>query len=143
MLTANGPSGPVPDALATGPGGTDVVVEVTGARNAKGMIRACLSRDPRFFPHCEKDKAALKASVPAAPAARLHFAAVAPGDYAITVLHDENENFRADMLFGIPREGVGFSRNPVLRMGPPSFDAARFRVEREPVVQRVVLKYFL
>ena len=141
LLTANG----APSTEARGSNEVDVRFE--GLRSTKGMIRACLTREPKFFPHCEKDPASYKQSVAARTGALLVFSDVAPGDYALTVLHDENQNFRADMMLGIPREGVGFSRNPALIMGPPKFDAVRFRVPAsnagERVAQVVRLKYFL
>ena len=83
-----------------------VDVRFEGLRSAKGMVRACLTANPKFFPHCEKDPASYKASVAAAPGAQLRFSGVKPGDYALTVLHDENENFRADMMLEIGRAHV-------------------------------------
>lgn len=118
-------------------------MSVTGLRSGKGLIRACLTRDPRFFPNCAKDPESLNASVPASPDARLRFTHVAAGDYALAILHDENGNARADMLLGIPREGVGFSENPRIRFGPPKFEAARFRVDARTISQMVTIKYFL
>jgi uncharacterized protein (DUF2141 family) len=118
-------------------------VQITGLRSSKGMVRACLTRDPRHFPHCEKDPASFKQSVAAGPDAHLRFTGVPGGDYAITVLHDENKNFKADMLLGIPREGFGFSENPVIRFGPPKFAAARFHVEAGEVTKNIVMKYLL
>lgn len=112
-------------------------------RSQKGLIRACLTREPKYFPHCEKDAGALKINVPTPAGALLHFPNVAQGDYAITVLHDENGNAKADMFFGIPKEGVGFSNNPRLIAGPPSFGVARFHVDGVTVTQVVRLKYFL
>lgn len=120
-----------------------VDVTVTGLRSTKGLVRACLTRDPRFFPDCAQDPESLNASVPAGPEARLRFAHVAAGDYALAILHDENGNARADMLLGIPREGVGFSRDPRIRFGPPKFEAARFRVDMKPISQVITMKYFL
>jgi uncharacterized protein (DUF2141 family) len=119
-------------------------VHFTGLRSTKGMVRACLTRNPKHFPQCQNDPQAVKASVAAGPNARMQFTGVPAGEYALTVLHDENSNFRADMLMGIPREGVGFSRNPVLRFGPPRFEAARFSMAGEQDRDEgVTIKYFL
>jgi uncharacterized protein (DUF2141 family) len=118
-------------------------VHFAGLRSSKGMVRACLTRDPKHFPHCEKDPDSFKQSVVAGPDAHLRFTGVPAGDYAITVLHDENQNFKADMLLGIPREGFGFSENPVIRFGPPKFASARFRVEAGEITKKIVMKYLL
>jgi uncharacterized protein (DUF2141 family) len=107
------------------------------------MILACLTREPRHFPKCEDDPAARRATIPIATGVRFSFANLAPGDYALLILHDENSNGRVDKTLGIPREGVGFSRNPRLFMGPPSFQAVRFPVAQGPVTQVIHMKYFL
>jgi uncharacterized protein (DUF2141 family) len=55
----------------------------------------------------ERFSAALKAkSAPAQPGVtEVVIPALPPGDYAVVVLHDENENKRLDRgLFGIPKE---------------------------------------
>jgi uncharacterized protein (DUF2141 family) len=119
-----------------------VLVSFTGLRSDKGMLRACLTQNPAFFPRCEKDPDALKASTPAQSGAHLRFIVAGAGDYAITALHDENANARADMWLGIPREGVGFSENPAITFGPPKFKAARFTVAGGDVTQTVRMRYF-
>jgi uncharacterized protein (DUF2141 family) len=125
---------PVPGALT---------VHFAGLRSAKGMIRACLTRSHALFLHCEQDPHALKASIPASDHARLDFADVPPGDYVLAVIHDENGNDKIDTFMGIPREGVGFSRNPAMHFGPPKYDAARFHVPSGPSETAVTFKYFL
>lgn len=112
-------------------------------RSQKGIIRACLTHDQKFFPHCEKDPTSYKLNVPASAGNLLHFRDVAPGDYAVTVLHDENGNAKLDTMLGIPREGVGFSNNPRLIASAPRFAAVRFTVGGAPVEQTITLKYFL
>ena len=49
------------------------------------------------------------------------------GEYAISIIHDKNSNGRLDTNFiGIPKEPFGFSNNPKLRLGPPSFSDVKF-----------------
>jgi uncharacterized protein (DUF2141 family) len=81
--------------------------------------------------------------VPAARAAHIRLAGLAPGTWALSVIHDENDNRRLDRFMGIPTEGFGFSRNPRLRMGPPRFDEARFPVAGGQLRQTVRLHYLL
>ncbi|MBV7267819.1 DUF2141 domain-containing protein [Winogradskyella luteola] len=57
------------------------------------------------------------------------FKDVAPGEYAIMALHDENENQRMDFREnGMPLESYGMSNN-VMSFGPPQYDDAKFKVE--------------
>ena len=107
------------------------------------MIRACLTRSKALYLKCDKDAAALKASVAAGPGAHMDFANVPPGDYVLAVVHDENGNGKVDTLLVVPREGVGFSRNPSMMFGPPKFESARFHVPAGPSRTTVKLKYFL
>lgn len=52
---------------------------------------------------------------------------VPPGEYAVAVYHDENDNGRLDRgVFGIPVEGTGASNDARGSFGPPSFASARF-----------------
>lgn len=125
--------------------GAEIEVRVEGLRSARGMVRVCLTRDPGHFPDCDKDPLSYRqsAGAGAGPETVLYLRDVAPGSYALLVLHDENGNRRVDSFLGIPREGVGFSRNPKLVMGPPSFDRVRFDVAYGPVTQTVRMRYFL
>ena len=121
----------------------DLSLVVRNLRSTKGMIRACLTRNPAFFPKCEHDPLARKVSIAAQGNGRVNFADLPPGDYALMVLHDENGNAKIDTMLGIPKEGVGFSRNPVLRFGPPKWDAVRIHVPSGPSATDVTMKYFL
>ena len=122
---------------------TEIEIRVEGLRNAQGSVRLCLTRDPAHFPACNGDPAAVRRSVPAAQAASIHLRGVEPGTYALSVVHDENDNSRLDRFMGIPREGFGFSRNPRMRMGPPRFEEARFPVAGASLRQIVRMSYLL
>lgn len=97
------------------------VVIASGLRNAKGLVRICLTRDRAHFPDCKSDPAAISRSFPAS-ASTMSLGDVPAGAYAVAVFHDENGNHKLDKSVGIPREGFGFSRNPKIRFGPPKFD---------------------
>ena len=127
-------------AAAQAPGEVDIRIE--GLRNARGTVRLCLTRNPAHFPDCNGDPAALKRSVPAAQTS-IRIGGVAPGTYALAVIHDENGNARLDRFMAIPREGFGFSRNPAIRMGPPTFEEVRFPVANSSVRQVIRMKYLL
>ena len=76
-------------------------VTIASLRSPKGMIRVCLTADPGNFPKCTDDRDAVTRSIPASTPA-LHFDALPRGDYAIAVIHDENDNARLDTFAGIP-----------------------------------------
>ena len=129
LLTANTPP-------------TTVEVSVTGLRNMKGQLLVCLTTNPKAFPDCSKDKASVRMAVKAANAGHFKVAAPADGTYAIAVVHDENANNRMDMALFLPKEGFGFSRNPAISMGAPSFKSASFVVTGD-TRQSIRMKYML
>lgn len=119
-----------------------LVMALEGLRSGKGRILVCVTRSPDHFPDCAKDPDQHHFTISAKPG-QVTLGAMAPGDYAIAVIHDENSNGKLDTFAGIPREGVGFSRNPVIRFGAPSFRSARFSIAGASVEQDIRLKYFL
>lgn len=131
----------------TGPaleaGRQDVRIDITGLRNAKGLVRVCMTPHKARFPECKGDPAAFTASVPAGEARQVTFTGVPHGHYAIALLHDENSNGKADRALLIPREGFGFSRDAKVVMGPPSFADAAFDVGDAPVRQPIRMRYLL
>ena len=102
-----------------------------------------MTRNPAFFPDCNRDPGAVRRSVAAGDAGHVRLDGVAPGTWALAVIHDEDADGRLDRFMMMPREGFGFSRNPHLRMGPPSFDEVRFVVAAAPVRQNVTIRYLL
>jgi uncharacterized protein (DUF2141 family) len=69
------------------------------------------------------------------------FENVPPGEYAISVIHDRNENDELDSNFlGMPTEGFGFSKDVMGMFGPPSFEKAKFRLEGDQA-QVVTMRY--
>jgi uncharacterized protein (DUF2141 family) len=111
---------------ATAADNASLDVTVTGLRNKKGNILVCLTANSKAFPDCSKDSKSLKRTVKANAGGTISFADVAPGTYALSLIHDENANGKLDTSLAIPSEGFGFSRNPKITFGPPSFKAAAF-----------------
>ena len=71
---------------------------------------------------------------------KLQFKDLPPGNYAVQVMHDENENGQLDTNFlGIPVEGYGFSNNPNV-MRKAHYDEARFDVGAEPASVTIRLR---
>ena len=114
---------------AAPPSPADVVVTATGLRNAKGVVRACMTSEADHFPSCASPDTSYNTVSDAGGTVTLTFRGVKPGRYAIALLHDENANGKADRAaMMIPTEGFGFSRDAKVRFGPPKFRAAAFDV---------------
>jgi uncharacterized protein (DUF2141 family) len=65
-----------------------------------------------------------------------------PGMYSFKFFHDENKNEKLDTNWlGIPKEGFGFSNNPSMNFGPPSFEKTIFELN-ESVLIKCKPKYF-
>lgn len=123
--------------------GVSINITVTSLRSNDGLVRACLTPNPKKFPSCN-GPGSMELVVPAAETVTLSFPNVAPGRYAIAVLHDENSNGKADRaLMMMPKEGFGFSRDAKVFMGPPSFKDAAFDVGQVPVRQVIKMRYML
>lgn len=120
-----------------------VDVAISGLRSAKGNVLICLTANPKHFPDCGKDPKSLKQSVAAAKAGLVKFAGIAPGTYAVAIVHDENGNNKMDLAIFVPKEGFAFSRNPAISFGPPKFASAQFKVADTDVTQNVKMKYML
>ena len=68
------------------------------------------------------------------------FADLAPGKYAIRLMHDENDNGKLDTnLVGMPTEGYGFSNNPRV-MRAATFDEAAFEVPADGAAITIVMR---
>lgn len=117
-------------------------VRIDNLRSAKGVLRFCLTADPKNFPGCVDDARAVTRSVPAGTNT-IHFEGLPPGGYAVAVIHDANGNNRLDTMLGIPREGFGFSRNPAIGFGAPRFSAARFTLGDQSETQAITMRYLL
>ena len=128
--------------LSAAPAPVFVDVSVEGQRNTRGLLRACLTRNPEHFPDCEDDPAAVNTSVPAGDH-RFRLGPVARGAWALALFHDENGNGKLDTVLGVPKEGFAFSRNPPLTFGPPKFERASVTVGERDVEAPVRLRYLL
>jgi len=121
-----------------------ITITVTDLRNSDGVIRACMTTVESIFPRCARDPNSHRTVVRAGNTVTIRFTNVEPGDYAIALLHDENEDGKANRVLGMaPREGYGFSRDAPVRMAPPDWDDAVFTVGRASQNVRIKMRYFL
>ena len=129
-------------ALAQTPATTDLTIEIGGLRDARGMVRICLTANPKSFPDC-KGSDAVHATVKASlTPVRYQFKSLPAGIYAVGAFHDANGNGKLDTMMGIPKEGFAFSRNPAMRPRAPNFNEASFR-SNGPPLPALKMKYLL
>ncbi len=115
-------------------------VEVAGVRSDRGHVLAAVCDRREFLgKHCR-----LNGSAEARPGSVLvRVISVPPGTYAVQAWHDENDDGRIDRdMLGIPREGIGFSRDAPIRLGPPSFGDAQLDVGEGGGRTVLRLRYF-
>ncbi len=107
----------------------EIDVKVTEIGSTEGNIVIGLYEEGNFT---ETDKELMGAVLEADSSQLDHtFKEVPPGEYAISLYHDKNENGKHDKnLMGIPTEGYGFSKNVYNWYGgAPGFDKASFTLE--------------
>ena len=131
------------DGAMAGAAVDEITVAVTGLRSDHGTVRCYLYDAGEGFPEARTHVVAAAVGLPAARAASCRFAGVGPHhDYALVVLHDENNDavFQKGLL-GIPLEGYGFSNNARARFSAPSFEDCRIRFERGRRALAITMQY--
>ena len=108
----------------------DITVSVNGISSDNGTIYINLYTSDTGFP-TDMTKAVKTIRLPAAkPAMQYVFKNLPKGVYAISVMHDENNNGKMDTnFFDIPTEGYCVSNNVKGFMSAPSFVDAEFEVK--------------
>ncbi len=126
---------------APAPAGSELDLTFTNLRSAKGELLVCITADPAYFPDCTDDPDKRFLTVPANKPV-LRITGLAQTRYAVSVHHDENGNDKLDTFAGIPKEGIGFLRNPRITFGPPGFDKVALAIGPGVTTQTVRLRYF-
>jgi uncharacterized protein (DUF2141 family) len=119
-----------------------IVVEITGFRNSDGQVGVLLFSREEGFPmdHRLAEKK-IFAGIDR-NACRVKLEDIPYGIYGISVFHDENADGKLKKnFFGIPREGIGVSRNPTIRFGPPRFKEANFTLDSNEQSLAIAIRY--
>ena len=111
----------------------DLEVTVTKVENKEGKIRAVLFKGEDGFPN-DNEKAYRSVSVDAQEGkTSFVFKDLAFGEYAISLLHDKNENGKMDTnMVGYPQEGYGVSNNKNPGVSMPKYEDAHFQHQSSP-----------
>jgi uncharacterized protein (DUF2141 family) len=98
-------------------------IHVNNIKSKKGSIRFGLFTTEADYLKNPVEKKIIKST---GNEVTVVFENLQPGDYALSVIHDENENGELDSnAFGIPKEGFAFGNNALGSFGPPSFERLR------------------
>lgn len=125
--------------------GSSLLVDVEGLKDRQGKLKL------EVYPANEKDFLAddnvlvsagktfrrVVVPVPAGGTPRLCVRLPGPGTYAVTLLHDRDENRK----FGWKIDGIGFAGNPRLGWGKPKVTKASASAGNGPTPLRIVLNY--
>jgi uncharacterized protein (DUF2141 family) len=124
------------------PAGVTLTIRVSELKNDRGRVAVALFASADDFPDQKKALAGKLTRIEQGRAA-VTFSDVRPGVYAVAVLHDENENDEMDFNFlGMPLEGYGFSNDAAAMFGPPSFEAAAFKLSPRASYIPIKIRYF-
>ena len=109
-----------------------LVVKVTNLGDLKGQVMVGLfDKEDNFLKEPIKGISA-KAT---AEGQELVFENLPYGDYAVSVIHDENENGELDTFLVIPTEPYGFSNNAMGNFGPPSFEQTKISFKKDTSIE--------
>lgn len=124
-------------------GNGTLTLNVTELRSGKGHVLASLYNGPDGFPD-KNDRAVQYAKTSISNhASKLVFSKLPYGCYAISLLHDENNNLKMDYgLFNIPKNGYGFSNNAKVVFGPLDFDNAKITFSAAINKKTILIKYY-
>ena len=106
---------------------TSITVPISNLKTNAGQVRCALFRTAAGFPREPNRAFAQVVGTMSGRTAICRFAQVPEGRVAITAFHDENNNGKIDLRFGlIPKEGIGWSRNLRVSMRAPRFEEVAF-----------------
>ncbi len=111
-------------------------VDISGLRTDKGQMLCALfsSAQAEAFPKkTDKTVARMTAKILGRQAI-CDFTGVAPGTYAVSVVHDENSNGKLDTNFIASNDAKG-------HMGPPKFSAASFQYQSGRLELKIHVNY--
>ncbi len=118
-------------------GGT-ITVDVAVKGN-EGTVRCAIFLGADGFPKgLDKAKKRLVIENLSGGTATCAFTDMPAGTYAVVAMHDKNANGKMDTnMVGLPKEPIGFSNGAKIKLGPPSFDDAKFTHDGTATTQKI------
>ncbi len=120
---------------------TSLQVSISGASSDAGSIRILVFSKPSGFPDQIKQAVRSISLNPKSGKANFKLTDLPAGTYAIGVIHDLDNNGKLSTnAVGYPTEKFGFSKNPKVYFGPPSFEKAAFVLGKTAVSLEIDLR---
>ena len=127
--------------MVQGSGTLTLTVRVDQFPNGKGSAGIAVWKGPRGFPEGIEHAVATTYVRVENGTATARFEQLAPGPYAVTVFHDQNDNRRFDKNWvGVPREPWGVSNNARPRLRAPTFEEARIELAAGEQLVRISVR---
>lgn len=128
--------------LATSASAETLNIKIQELRSDKGTIEFLVFKKDEGYPD-HPEKSIRQGSITPDEAKQGFLLTNLPaGEVAVTFIHDENGNKKLDKkALGLPDEGVGFSNNPRIFFGAPSFNRAKVKLTGDESI-KVRMKYF-
>jgi uncharacterized protein (DUF2141 family) len=121
--------------LSTAPAyGAELTISLANIESDQGQLMVAVLSDESAF---RGEKAAQLSVLLPPRKGQVSFTtdALAPGTYAVQVMHDENGNGELDNnLVGMPTEPWGFSNNAMGSFGPPGWQDVSFDLEDNTLI---------
>ena len=116
----------------------DMTIDVTGLKNANGKIMVAVFDNADHFLKQPMRTGTVDAQT---GTVQLLLTGLPPGDYAISLFHDQNGNGKLDKNpIGMPIEPYGFSNDAAGAYGPPTFQQSVTHLAAEGNVVKVNLR---
>ena len=126
-------------AVQAAPPAGKITLQIEGFKNTKGTAIISVYDKEDGFPKIPKAMKSMTEPVKD-KSMQVVIADLPPGEYAIGIVHDENEDGKLGqwLFVGPPKEGVGTSNNP---SGMPKFEEAKFVLADQDIEVNIKMRY--
>ncbi|WP_066384435.1 MULTISPECIES: DUF2141 domain-containing protein [unclassified Anabaena] len=120
-----------------------LMVNIDGLKNQQGQVCVNLFASSQGFPGDRQRVFQKQCAKISETPLQVSFNNLPAGSYAVAVIHDQNGDRTLNRnSLGMPTEGVGFSRNPVVRTQAPKFSETVVLVAGPNTNINIQMKYF-